>query len=168
VICDQYVDRTRGRADTFFDGPSVHHVGMAEPYCPKLRQIAGEAIERRGIEHHATGTIVVINGPRFSTRAESQWFTEAGFHVVGMTQYPEAALALEREMAVVNIALVTDYDCGLVADGLVAPVTADAVRRVFERNSSAIRSVVLDIAASIPIGLDCAAHHALAQSGIGA
>ncbi|NLI00275.1 MAG: S-methyl-5'-thioadenosine phosphorylase [Chthonomonadales bacterium] len=168
VVCDQYVDRTRGRLDTFCEGPDVFHVSAADPYCPNLRKIALEVIEQHGIEHHATGTIVVINGPRFSTKAESRWYTEAGFHVIGMTQYPEAHLALEQEMAVVNISLVTDYDCGLVADGDVAPVTAEEVRHVFERNSAAIRQVVLDIARAIPADLDCPAHHARQFAGISA
>lgn len=168
VVCDQYVDRTRGRNDTFCEGPEVFHVSAAEPYCPRLREIAIEVIERHGIVHHDTGTIVVINGPRFSTKAESKWYTESGFHVIGMTQYPEAHLALEQEMAVVNISLVTDYDCGLVADGDVAPVTADEVRQVFERNSAAIRQVVLDIVRAIPADLDSPAHHALAFASISA
>ncbi|MBM3495820.1 MAG: S-methyl-5'-thioadenosine phosphorylase [Armatimonadetes bacterium] len=168
VVCDQYVDRTRGRADTFFDGPEVVHVGGAEPYCPKLRAIAYDATAKHGITYHPSGTIVVVNGPRFSTRAESRWFTESGFHVVGMTQYPEAALAMEQRIAVVNISLVTDYDCGLVGAGAVAPVTADEVRRVFERNSAVIRSVVLSIAEAIPLDLDCPAHHSLDFAGISA
>ncbi len=160
VLCDQYVDRTTGRADTYCEGPDVFHVGAAEPYCPKLRAIAAHVISRHGIPMHETGTIVVINGPRFSTKAESQWFTQSGFHVVGMTQYPEAHLARELEIAVVNISLVTDYDCGLVAEGAVAPVSAEEVRQVFARNSAGIRSVVLDIAREIPADLDSDAHHA--------
>lgn len=168
VLCDQYVDRTWGRADTFCEPPNVFHVGAAEPYCPKLRAIAARVIRRHGIPLHESGTIVVINGPRFSTTAESRWFTQSGFHVVGMTQYPEAHLAMEQEIAVVNISLVTDYDCGLVAEGSVAPVTADEVRRVFERNSAGIRSVVLDIAREIPADLDSHAHHARAFASISA
>jgi 5'-methylthioadenosine phosphorylase len=168
VLCDQYVDRTHGRLDTFCDGPDVFHVSAAEPYCPELRAIAAEVIKEHGITCHASGTIVVINGPRFSTKAESRWFTHSGFDVVGMTQYPEVHLAAELEMAVVNISLVTDYDCGLVAEGAVAPVTAEEVRRVFERNSEAIRSVVLEIARRIPADLDCAAHHSREFASISA
>lgn len=168
VLCDQYVDRTHGRADTFYDGPQVFHVGGAEPYCPLLRKLAAEVIRRHGVTVHERGTIVVINGPRFSTRAESHWFTSMGWDVVGMTQYPEAHLALEQEIAVVNIALVTDYDCGLAAEGKVPPVTAEAVRQVFARNSARIREVVLDLAQAIPPDLDSPAHHALQMAGISA
>jgi len=168
VLCDQYVDRTHGRPDTFYDGPEVVHVGAAQPYCPKLRSLAGDVIEEHGVTVHRSGTIVVINGPRFSTLAESKWYTAMGFDVVGMTQYPEAHLALEQQIAVVNIALTTDYDCGLAADGAVPPVTADEVRRVFERNSSVIRGVVLELARRIPSDMDCEAHHSLASAGISA
>lgn len=168
VLCDQYVDRTWGRADTFYDGPDVYHVGAAEPYCPKLRRLAASVIARHGVTVHSGGTIVVINGPRFSTRAESRWFTAMGFDVVGMTQYPEVHLAAEQQIAVVNISLVTDYDCGLAANALVPPVTADEVRRVFDRNSHVIRSVVLDLAREIPADLDCAAHHSLGDASISA
>lgn len=168
VLCDQYVDRTHGRADTFYDGPQVFHVSAAEPYCPKLRALAASVIREHGLTVHDSGTIVVINGPRFSTRAESHMYTSLGFHVIGMTQYPEAHLALEQQMAVVNISLVTDYDCGLAADGKVAPVTAEEVRQVFERNSTRIRQVVLDLAARIPADLECAAHRSLEFAGISA
>jgi len=168
VLCDQYVDRTHGRVDTFYDGPQVFHVGAAEPYCPKLRALAAEVIREHGVTLHEHGTIVVINGPRFSTKAESRWYTQMGFDVVGMTQYPEAHLAVEQQIAVVNISLVTDYDCGLAAEGKVAPVTAEEVRQVFARNSARIRSVVLDLAARIPPDLDCEAHHALENAGISA
>src|SRR5262249_7731770 len=122
VVCDQYVDRTNGRKDTFYDGPNVTHISSAEPYCPKLRQLAIEVIKEQGITVHETGTVVVVQGPRFSTKAESKWYTAAGWEVINMTQYPEAYLALELGIAVVNIALITDYDCGLVAEGEIAPV----------------------------------------------
>lgn len=159
VVCDQYVDRTRGRADTFFDGPEVHHVSAADPYCPQLRTLAIEVIKEHGITVHETGTIVVINGPRFSTTSESKWFSDAGWTVIGMTQYPEAYLALEQEIAVVNIALITDYDSGLHAE--VEPVTADEVYAVFKRNADRIKSVVLELAKRIPLDLDSPHHHAL-------
>lgn len=168
VVTDQYVDRTNGRADTFYDGPDVFHVGPAEPYCPNLRRLAIDVIRSAGITVHEKGTIVVINGPRFSTEAESRWFTAEGWSVVGMTQYPEAYLALEQQIAVVNIALVTDYDCGLAADGSVPPVNADEVRKVFAANSDRIRAVVLEMAARIPPGLDSPCHRSLQFARISA
>jgi 5'-methylthioadenosine phosphorylase len=166
VVCDQYVDRTRGRADTFYEGPEVHHVSAAEPYCPKLRALAIEVIREHGITVHETGTIVVINGPRFSTASESKWFSDAGWSVIGMTQYPEAYLALEKEIAVVNIALITDYDSGLHAE--VPPVTADEVYAVFKRNAERIKGVVLDLAKRIPLDLDSPHHHALRYAKVSA
>jgi 5'-methylthioadenosine phosphorylase len=113
VVPDQLVDRTRGRADTYFDSGGVH-VDFADPYCPTLRVAA------TGLPDVVDGaTMVVISGPRFSTRAESQWFAAAGFSLVNMTGYPEAVLARELEMCYAAIALVTDLDAGIgVGDGV--------------------------------------------------
>jgi 5'-methylthioadenosine phosphorylase len=152
VTCDQFVDRTNGRADTFFDGPIVSHVSSAEIYDPTLRAIAAEVIEAHGIRLHRSGTIVVIQGPRFSTKSESRWFGDQGWEVISMTQYPEAYLCRELGMAVVNIALITDYDAG-VLEGTEA-VTAHDVLQVFEQNASRIRAVVLDMIARFPADLD--------------
>jgi 5'-methylthioadenosine phosphorylase len=152
VVSDQFVDRTRGREDTFFDGPVVSHLSSAETYDPVLRGIALDVIREHGITVHDGGTVVVINGPRFSTKAESRWFTDAGWEVINMTQYPEAFLCRELGMAVVNIALITDYDAG-VLEGTHA-VTAHDVLEVFEQNASRIRSVVLDMIGRFPADLD--------------
>jgi 5'-methylthioadenosine phosphorylase len=161
VVCDQYVDRTRGRADTFYDGPEVYHVSPADPYCPHLRKLAVEVIREHGITVHDKGTIVVINGPRFSTKSESRWFSSQGWEVISMTQYPEAYLALEQAMAVVNISLITDYDAGLFAEGAVEPVNAAEVYEVFKKNAHRIKGVVLDLIRRIPLDLDSPLHHAL-------
>ena len=110
VVTDQFVDRTTGRKDTFFDGPEVIHPAMAQPYCPELRRIAVESGKSLGISIHERGTVVVIQGPRFSTVAESRWFTKMGWEVVNMTQYPEGYLAREQGICYVNIALITDYE----------------------------------------------------------
>ena len=152
VVSDQFVDRTSGRADTFFDGPIVSHVSSAEIYDPTLRAIALEVIREHGITVHDGGTVVVIQGPRFSTKAESRWFSNAGWEVINMTQYPEAYLCRELGMAVVNIALITDYDAG-VLEGTTA-VTAHDVLTVFEQNAERIRKVVLDMIARFPADLD--------------
>jgi 5'-methylthioadenosine phosphorylase len=152
VVSDQFVDRTRGRKDTFFDGPIVTHVSPADTYDPVLRAIAIDACRKNGIEVHETGTVVVIQGPRFSTKAESKWFSDAGWEVINMTQYPEAYLCRELGMAVVNIALITDYDSGLHAD--VEPVNAQQVLQVFEKNAKRIRQVVLDMIGAMPADLD--------------
>ncbi len=152
VLCDQFVDRTRGRVDTFYDGPIVSHVSSAEIYDPKLRQIAAEVIREQGIPFHERGTIVVINGPRFSSKSESKWFSDAGWEVVSMTQYPEAYLCRELGMAVVNIALITDYDAG-VHEGTEA-VDAQSVLEVFQQNAARIQQVVLEMIRRFPADLD--------------
>jgi 5'-methylthioadenosine phosphorylase len=168
VLCDQFVDRTRGRIDTFYDGPEVYHVSPAETYCPNLRRLAREVIVSRGITVHESGTIVVINGPRFSTKAESRWFSAQGWEVIGMTQYPEAYLALEQQIAVVNISLVTDYDCGLFHEGEIEPVTAAEVYKVFKQNADNIKEVVLEMARRIPLDMDSPCHHSLDHARISA
>jgi 5'-methylthioadenosine phosphorylase len=152
VVSDQFVDRTNGRADTFFDGPIVTHVSPADTYDPTLRKIAVETCRAHGIECHDGGTVVVIQGPRFSTKAESKWFHEAGWEVINMTQYPEAYLCRELGMAVVNIALITDYDSGVHAGA--EAVTAHSVLEVFERNAERIKAVVLDMVGKFPADLD--------------
>ena len=163
VVCDQFVDRTRGRADTFFDGPIVSHVSSAEIYDPTLRAIAIDVIREHGIPVHERGTVVVIQGPRFSTKAESKWFSDAGWEVINMTQYPEAYLCRELGMAVVNISLITDYDAGVIEGTEV--VNALSVLEVFEKNASRIQKVVLDMIKRFPADLDVlGAHGALAAT----
>jgi 5'-methylthioadenosine phosphorylase len=152
VVSDQFVDRTNGRAQTFYDGPIVTHLSSAETYDPVLRQLAIETIRDHDIEVHETGTVVVIEGPRFSTRAESKWFSDAGWEVINMTQFPEAWLCRELGMAVVNIALITDYDAG-VHEGTEA-VDAQSVLEVFAQNAERIQQVVLDLIGRMPADLD--------------
>ncbi|MBX3111547.1 MAG: S-methyl-5'-thioadenosine phosphorylase [Fimbriimonadaceae bacterium] len=152
LVADQFVDRTKGRDDTFFDGPIVTHVSPAETYDPVLRKLAVEVITEHGIVAHDGGTVVVIQGPRFSTKAESTWFTNNGWQIINMTQYPEAYLCRELGMSVVNISLVTDFDSGVVAD--TSAVTAHDVLEVFKSNSEKIRGVVLDLIKRMPADLD--------------
>lgn len=152
VLADQFVDRTKGRDDTFYDGPVTTHVSPAEVYDKTLRSIAAGVVRKHGIVCHESGTVVVIQGPRFSTKAESAWFTNMGWHIINMTQYPEAYLCHELGMAVLNISLVTDYDSGVVAD--TEAVTAHDVLEVFKRNADNARKVVLDIIAQMPADLE--------------
>jgi 5'-methylthioadenosine phosphorylase len=158
VVCDQVVDFTSGRRDTYYEGPPVTHVGFADPYCPTLRPIAVESLRAIGVETHERGTIVVISGPRFSTRAESKFFQSQGWEVINMTQYPECYLARELEMCYVNISLVTDYDIGLEGN---PPVTVDAVVEVFKRNNERVRSAIHEIVRRIDVDADCSCRHAL-------
>ncbi|MEU6248818.1 MTAP family purine nucleoside phosphorylase [Glycomyces sp. NPDC047010] len=144
VVCDQVVDRTWGRESTFHDefadGPV--HIPFAEPYDPRLRRIVLDAAAAVGVTAHDGGTVVVVNGPRFSSRAESRWHRESGWHVVNMTQCPEAPLAMEAGLPFVGIALVTDYDAGLDEDPDVEPVSQDAVFAVFEANLHKVRELI--------------------------
>jgi 5'-methylthioadenosine phosphorylase len=157
VVVDQLVDRTWGRPDTFFDtgGPDstpgadhpVHHQSFADPYDPALRAALVSAATERGVRVHDGGTMVVINGPRFSTRAESRWFRSMGWHVVNMTGYPEAVLAAEAGIPYATVALVTDYDAGV--DGH-EPVTMDEVFAVMRRNVATVRDVLAETIATLP------------------
>lgn len=126
VVPDQLIDRTTGRADTIYDtfeaGPQ--HAPFADPYDPELRAAAIAAAAAAGEPVHAAGTVVVINGPRFATRAESRWYRSMGADLINMTQYPEAVLARELGMAYAAVGLVTDFDAGLAG----APSSAMVVR----------------------------------------
>ncbi len=152
VICDQFVDRTWGRKDTFYDGPTTTHVSSADPYCPTMRQVAIDTAATLGITAHPTGTVVVIQGPRFSTRAESKWFAAQGWEVINMTQYPECYLARELEICYCNISLITDHDAG--AEGSV-PVTNDEVLRVFNENNTKVRDLIQAMIPALPAARDC-------------
>lgn len=151
VVVDQLVDRTWGRADTFHDvgGPSdepgtggpVHHQSFADPYDAVLRARLVAAATRVGADVVDGGTMVVINGPRFSTRAESRWFRSMGWQVVNMTGYPEAVLAAEMGVRYAGLALVTDYDAGV--DGG-EPVTMEHVFAVMAANVARVRGVIAE------------------------
>ena len=142
VVADQFVDRTRGREDTFYDGPQTTHVAAADPYCPDMRATLAGAAQELEISVVDGGTLVVIAGPRFSTRAESRWFAANGWDVVNMTQYPEAWLARELELCYANVSLVTDYDVGLEGIPGVEPVSADVAFRVFAENLDRLRALL--------------------------
>lgn len=113
VLTDQFIDRTHGRADTYFDRGSVQHLPAADPFDPALHAIAREALTAAGAEFLPSGTAVVIQGPRFSTRAESRWYAASGGHIINMTMCPEVPLAAELGIGTVNLAFVTDSDAGV-------------------------------------------------------
>jgi 5'-methylthioadenosine phosphorylase len=159
VINDQFVDRTRSRADTFFDGPDVVHVSSADAYCPQMRRLAIEAARQSGVSVHETGTVVVIQGPRFSSKAESRWFTQMGWNIVSMTQYPEVILAREMEMCYVTLSLVTDYDAGLVSD--TAAVQAHDVLAVLKQNTENVKRVLKAMLAEMPTERQCSCAESL-------
>ncbi|MDI3281084.1 MAG: S-methyl-5'-thioadenosine phosphorylase [Bacillota bacterium] len=155
VVCDQFVNRTWGRRDTFYDGPLTTHIGGAEPYCPELRQVAIQCARHLGIPVHERGTVVVIQGPRFSTRAESKEFSSHGWEVINMTQYPEVVLARELELCYVNISLITDYDVGLEGRPDVEPVSHEMVIRVFNQNNERLRRLLFEMIKAIPRERGC-------------
>ena len=161
VLADQVIDRTRGRADTFYDGPDTTHVSFAEPYDAEMRHTAIATARRLGITIHERGTIVVIQGPRFSTKAESRWFSAMGWEVINMTQYPEVILARELQMAALNISLITDYDVGLADDPDVDGVSHEAVIKVFAANNAKLRELLFALVPDLPLSADRPALHAL-------
>jgi 5'-methylthioadenosine phosphorylase len=149
VLPDQFIDRTAGRADTFFDTGSVQHLVAADPFCPDLRAIAQDALAATGEQVIPAGTVVVVQGPRFSTRAESRWFSAAGGDLVNMTLVPEVPLAAELGIGTVNLSFVTDTDAG-DADSGEEPVTAE---HVFARLAAAqprLVAALTAIVAAIP------------------
>jgi len=160
VVVDQLVDRTWGRPDTFHDvgGPAhapgtggpVHHQSFADPYDPGVRAALVDAARWAGVDVVERGTMVVINGPRFSTRAESSWFRAMGWDVVNMTGYPESVLAAELGIRYAAVALVTDYDAGV--DGH-EPVTMDAVFEMMRANVARVREVIATAIARSPATL---------------
>jgi 5'-methylthioadenosine phosphorylase len=157
VVPDQLVDRTSGRTQTFFDDGAVH-VPFADPYCPVGRRVVLAQAAAAGIEVVGGGTMVVIEGPRFSTRAESQWYAAQGWSVVNMTGHPEAVLARELALCLTAIALVTDLDADVDAGDA---VTQEEVFRVFAQNTERMRELVLRAAATLDLDRLCRCGHAL-------
>jgi 5'-methylthioadenosine phosphorylase len=168
VVCDQFVDRTWGRADTYYaEGPTVAHVSAADPYCPVMQELAVAAGRELGVTVHEQGTVVVIQGPRFSTRAESQWFSSLGWEVINMTQYPEVILARELELCYVNISLITDYDVGLEGMPDIPPVSVAEVEKVFASNNDRVRELIMGLVPRLPAERTCPCATAMRGAVIG-
>lgn len=160
VVPDQLVNRAHGREDSYFDGvvrsdgltPNVVHLPFADPYCPEGRRAVVGAAESAEWPAVDGGTLLVINGPRFSTRAESRWHSAQGWSIVGMTGYPEAALARELGICYTTVALVTDVDAGQEGD---ISVTHDEVIEVFSKNADRLRTVVAEALTRLPEQRQC-------------
>lgn len=161
VICNQFIDRTKNRIDTFYEGPRVAHISSANPYCENLRKIAAKSCKKLKIPYHKKGTVVVIEGPRFSTAAESKWFQSEMWEVINMTQYPECILARELEMCYVNISLITDYDAGLIGTKKLKAVDLKEVIRVFNKNNEKVKELIFEMIKNIPANLKCSCESAL-------
>jgi 5'-methylthioadenosine phosphorylase len=145
VVCDQFVDRTCGRADTFYEGPGTTLVSAAEPFCADLSAILVQTARELGFPVLDGGTAVVIQGPRFSTLAESRWFQQMGWDTVNMITYPECHLARELELCYANVSIVTDYDVGIEGRGAVSAMT---VTRVLTEKLEQLRAL---LHAAIPL-----------------
>ncbi len=163
VVCDQVVDRTTKRVDTYYDGPETTHVSLAEPYCPELRTVAIDAGRALGLTLHPSGTMLVIEGPRFSSKAESAFHSAQGWTAVSMTQYPEVALARELEMCFGGIALITDYDAGVTGAD---PVSTALVLRVFKESNAKLKELLTRLVSEIPSARACPCGTALAGAAI--
>lgn len=164
IILDQFVDRTKGRMDTYYDGPIATHISTAFPYCPQLRQLAIKSAKKLKVKVHEKGTVVVIQGPRFSSAAESIWFTKMGWETVNMTEYPEVVLAREKEICYCAIAIATDYDSGLVAGGKVKPVSVDEIVSGFQKNIVLVKKIILMIIQNWPKQTSCQCQESLKGS----
>ena len=148
VVVDQVVDRTWGRPHSVYDQlGAVVHVGFAEPFCPRGRPVVVAAARQAGLAVADGGTLVVVNGPRFSSRAESQWHQQAGWSVVGMTGMPEAAIARELALCFTTVALVTDLDAGVEGE---SGVTHEEVLQVFAENIEGLKGVLTDAVEALP------------------
>lgn len=149
VLADQFIDRTKSRPDTFISGPKVEHLSAADMYCPKLRRLASRSCQQLDIPCHEQATVVVINGPRFSSRAESLWFKKMGWDILSMTQYPENVLAAELGMCYCNIGLVTDYDAGLEGEPGIKPVTWEQITKTLASNAQLFKDLVTSVVSII-------------------
>ncbi|MGV8858735.1 MTAP family purine nucleoside phosphorylase [Rhodoglobus sp.] len=142
VLTDQYIDRTQGRAATFYDRDSVQHLASSDPFCPTLHALA---VAAAGDEVISEGTVVVIQGPRFSTRAESHWFRNMGGHLVNMTLYPEVPLAAELNIGTVNLAYITDNDATVSDEQLSAELVFARLKEAQPRIIRVIEKIIARI-----------------------
>ncbi len=158
MIPDQLLDRTKGRPATFFEDGIVAHVAFADPFCPDLSRLLHRAAVDQGMASHPGGTYVVMEGPQFSTRAESELYRSWGASVIGMTGLPEAKLAREAEICYATMALVTDYDCWHEAE---ESVSVEMVVANLLRNAEAAQSVIKEVVAGLTPVRDCGCGSAL-------
>jgi 5'-methylthioadenosine phosphorylase len=161
VVPDQLIDRTRHRPDTFFEDGIVAHIAFAEPFCPELRRAVADAAKGTGATTHDGGTYVAMEGPQFSTRAESELYRSWGASIIGMTAIPEAKLAREAEMCYSVVAFVTDYDCWHPEHD---SVTTEMVIRNLLKGADTARSIVARVIETLPEGRTCSCGSALSDA----
>ncbi len=160
LIPDQFINFTN-RECTFYDGPETVHIALDQPYCPELAELLLYNARQNSLRVHENGTVVVVNGPGFSSHAESTFFRNNGWDVVNMTQYPELALARELEICYASICIVTDYDTGVKDDPMIKPVSIEEVLRVFRENNQRIKELLHAIIPKIPDSRSCICSRAL-------
>ncbi|MBI5797597.1 S-methyl-5'-thioadenosine phosphorylase [Candidatus Woesearchaeota archaeon] len=163
VFPDQFIDRTTKRAQTFYDTNKVCHIPMADPFCGKLKNLFGESADALHIVAHRSGTVVTIEGPRFSTRAESHMFRAWGGHIINMSSVPEVVLAREAGICYAAIAMSTDFDCW--REGT-AHVTIDEVLRVMHENAERVKMLLKDVLPKIQF-TECSCREGIKTSVIG-
>ena len=161
VIPDQLFDFTRDRKRTFFGDGIVAHINVADPFCSQLSKITYEAVQETGSVVHEHGTFITIEGPRFSTKAESNVFRSWGMSLIGMTASPEAFLAREAEMCYTIMAHVTDFDVWHISE---EPVTVDMVIETLNRNTNAAQQAIRNLARKLPVEENCSCRNALANA----
>jgi 5'-methylthioadenosine phosphorylase len=161
LIPDQFFDRTRGRISTFFGGGIVAHVGFDKPTCPQLSEQLAGACDRIGVKVHRGGTYVCMEGPQFSTLAESHTYRQLRFDVIGMTNLTEAKLAREAELCYATFAMVTDYDCWHPQHDA---VTVDAIIGNLNKNADNVQRAIREVVRALGPGRDCNCGSALAHA----
>lgn len=159
VVIDQFIDRTKNRIDTFYEGGQVCHISTADPFCPNLRSIFLKSAKNLGLPHHDKGTYICIQGPRFSTRAESKLFRSWGAEVIGMTLYPECVLAKEAEICYISVSMITDYDVWAEK-----PVSANEIIKTMKKNVREFKKLVLKTIPEIPQKRNCSCKNALDEA----
>lgn len=159
VLPEQFLDFTKSRITSFSEKGRVIHISAADPFCPQLREVVLESARRRGIKVHTGATYVCVEGPRFSTRAESLFFRSTGADVIGMTLSPECQLAREAQICYESVSMVTDYDVWAQK-----PVTAREVMRVLSENVEKVRSLLSDLMSRIPGERSCQCGRALSEA----
>lgn len=142
VFCSQFIDRTAKRDSTFYDKDKVCHIPMAEPFCPKLRNLLAEAASEMKLEHHKKGTVVTIEGPRFSTKAESHMFRQWGADVINMSTVPEAVLAREAGICYAIVAMSTDYDCWRETE---ESVNIEMILQTMRNNAENVKKLLIEV-----------------------
>ena len=161
VVPDQLIDRTRGRPSTFFGDGMVAHVGLADPYCPQVAAVLADSAESSGITVHRGGTLVVMDGPAFSTRAESELYRSWGAAIIGMTALPEAKLAREAELCYAALCFVTDYDVWHAHED---DVSAELILKNLQENAQHGRDALAATIAALPEERTCICGEALSTA----